>query len=327
MDQIGEPPTLNQGDAMDTEQVVRWPPSARRAGGRTCGPYLLACDGAYAAQLATCLRSMVESSRSGWPLDIHVLVEDFPQSVRQKVLCSLPSGSASIRWVEADVSYFLGFATLAHISRMTFARLLIPDVMPADTSRLIYLDADIVVLHDLAPLWDIDLEGCSVGAVTDLLDERRRAEPVRFADLPQVESYFNAGVLVIDLPRWRQEQVSQKALKYLQFYPSTPCSDQDALNVACDGRWKKLDGKWNYLGHLYGRIEDLQSTQQPAVVHFVTTHKPWKATSLNPNASLYDRFRKRTLFARTPFQIASDAVQASHLRARRFLRRFWSAPG
>src|SRR5690606_7991649 len=89
---------------------------------RSSRPYLLACDGAYATQLATCLRSMVESNRSAWPLDFHVLVEKLPETTRTRVLDSLPSGSASIRWIAVDVERFAGFSTLSYISRITFAR-------------------------------------------------------------------------------------------------------------------------------------------------------------------------------------------------------------
>jgi lipopolysaccharide biosynthesis glycosyltransferase len=297
-------------------------PSARLDDARTVRSFLLACDGAYAAQLATCLRSIVESNRTACLLDIHVLVEDFPLPLREKVLGSLPAGSATIRWIEADVRRFTGYTTLNHVSRMTFARLLIPAVMPEGLSRVLYLDADIVVLHDLSPLWEIDLEGCPVGAVADPLDALMKATPAGFQNVPRVRSYFNAGVLVIDLPRWREEQISENALRYLQRFPSTRYSDQDALNAALDGHWKELDAKWNYQDHLSRRIQDLPPAQQPAVVHFITALKPWKPTSLSVNASFYDRFRKRTLFARTPREIGSDAIQTLRLRARRLRRRF-----
>jgi|GEM_PF-727907 len=292
------------------------------AEGRGLGPFLLACDGGYAAQLATCLRSMVESNRTGWPIDVHVLVEDFPGDLRQRVLDSLPPGSASIRWIDADVTRFNGLPTPDYISRMTFARLLIPDVMPEGTSRLVYLDADILVLNDLAPLWEADLQGRPIGAVIDALDTHIKTNAPGFEEVPRVRSYFNAGILVIDLPRWRQQRVSERAHDYLRRFPSTPYCDQDALNVVCDGDWKQLSTTWNYQGHLSGRIQELSAEEAPAIVHFVTTLKPWKPTSMSVNASLYDSFRKRTLFARTPREIVRESLQASWCRVRRFFGRF-----
>jgi lipopolysaccharide biosynthesis glycosyltransferase len=287
-------------------------------------PVLLACDGGYAAQLATCLRSMVESNSSGWPMEIHVLVADFPAHARQKVLSSLPPGSASVRWIDADINRFAGLTTMDHVSRMTFARLLIPDVMPAETSRLLYLDADILVLKDLTALFAIDLEGSPLGAVADPLDAQVKTNPAAFAGVPRVKSYFNAGVLLIDLQRWRDERISEKALAYLQIFPSTPYSDQDALNVVCDGGWKELEMRWIYQGHLETRVADLSELRQPAIVHFVTSMKPWIPSSFSLNASLYDSFRRRTLFARSRVQIAWDSALTFWCRAQRFWRHFAS---
>lgn len=293
---------------MEAPHRLSLPGILRAVSEGTPTPILLACDGGYAAQLATCLRSLAESNTDRWPLDIHVLVEKFPVRLRRRVVNSLPSGSASVRWIDADGRRFAGLSTMPHVSRMTFARLLIPDVMPADTARVLYLDADILVLKGLLPLCASDLGDCPVGAVVDPVDARIKANPATLPAVPRVKSYFNAGILLIDLQRWREKRISEKALEYLKLFPFTPYSDQDALNVACDGHWKALDAHWNHQGHRTTRIADLSESQRPAILHFVSRDKPWKPESFSLNAVLYDSFRQRTLFARTRLQIARDAL-------------------
>src|SRR5215467_14506120 len=66
-------------------------------------PILFACHGTYAMPLATTLRSVTEANRRGWPLDITVLADEFPDDTRMKVLESVPKGSISIRWVTANL--------------------------------------------------------------------------------------------------------------------------------------------------------------------------------------------------------------------------------
>jgi lipopolysaccharide biosynthesis glycosyltransferase len=285
-------------------------------------PIFLAADGNYRMQLATCLRSIVESNRAGWPLDFHVLMYDFPEDARVQVNDSLPAGAASIRWIPIDVEQFREFWTAEHMSVMTFARLLVPAALPNHASKVLYLDSDLIVLGDLSSLWESDLNGKPVGAVLDSIDGRLQANAPEFEHVPRVGAYFNAGVLLIDLERWRAEKISEQALDYLQKHPMLPYCDQDAINVTCDGRWARLHPRWNYQDHLEETIEELPKDQWPGVVHFCTRLKPWKPGCLHPQAPLYDDFRRRTRFARGTASVASDYLEETWWRVKRFLRGF-----
>lgn len=277
-----------------------------RRGGR---PIVFASDGAYGMQLATTLRSVTEANQSHWPLDIHVLAHDFPDAVRMKVVESIPTGSASIHWITVDLQPFQEFSAGQFISKMIFARLLIPRLFPETVGRVLYLDADLLVLDDLEPLWEVDLEGAAVGAVVDALDVPLNHGGPDLEEMPRVRSYFNSGVLLIDLPRWREKKISERAIEYLTRYPRSLFPDQDALNVACDGLWKALDPRWNFQNHYETRVAGMEPAERPAILHFVTSVKPWKPSSLSVNASLYDAFRSRTCFARTNRDRLSDAIQ------------------
>jgi lipopolysaccharide biosynthesis glycosyltransferase len=267
------------------------------------------------------LYSIVEANKTTWPLEVYILAAEFSEKRRRQISESLPTGSASIKWIPITLSAFRSFATADHISPMTFARLLISDVLPDSISKILYLDTDLLVLDDLSSLWDTDLEGYPIGAVLDELDGELKAKRPGLESVPRVQSYFNAGVLLIDVQRWRKDRIAERAMDYLRRHPSSPFSDQDALNVACDGRWKPLNTRWNYQGHLRNKIEDLASDQVPGIVHFITANKPWKPRRQNLNSSFYDAFRKRTRFARTRCEIRWDAVQVSWSQVKGLLGR------
>jgi lipopolysaccharide biosynthesis glycosyltransferase len=289
-------------------------------------PLVLASDEAYAMPLATTLRSIAEANRSSWPLEFHVLCNGLCEDTRVKVFNSLPKESAAIRWIPVDVKLFGGFREAYYVSKMTYARLLIPSIFPDTVSRVLYLDTDLLVLDDLGPLWETDLGGAIVGAVSDFffhtafvaegLDpELMRAEP-RYGGLPRVRDYFNAGVLLIDLDRWRENRISEKALEYLTRHSASPYFDQDALNFVCDNRWKKLDPRWNVQDHKKRIVESRRG-----IVHFVSDSKPWNVRAGNPNAGFYDAFRSRTCFARTPLDKLSDSSFRLWVRCKNVLRR------
>jgi lipopolysaccharide biosynthesis glycosyltransferase len=275
-------------------------------------PVVLVSDERYAMPLATALRSIVEANRSRTPVEFHVLHDGIPEEVRGKVFESLPKGSASIRWVEVDLGLFCQFSTIRYISKATYARFLIPSIFPDTTSKVLYLDADLIVLDDLGPLWETDLDEAVVGAVLDGLDCTIKDSGLGLVELPRVQGYFNAGVLLINLYKWRKERISQRALEYLALNPNSPYSDQDALNVVCDGRWKKLDPRWNFVDFRENKkISDLTVEQRPGIVHFASSMKPWNASVRNVNASFYDSFRSRTRFARTPKDKLWDMLKSA----------------
>src|SRR5262249_22491076 len=214
----------------------------------------------------------------------------------------------SLHWVPVDLTRFAAYSTSSYISALTYARLLIAELLPRSIRKVLYLDVDILVCDDLTPLLQTDLEGFAFGAVLDLLDNRVKAgETIWTKDLPRVQYYLNAGVLLMDLERWRAEQISGKALDYLKEHPKTPLSDQDALNVVCDGRWKQLNARWNVINDHRTKISSRGTGTGPAILHFAGPLKPWQVGVLDPNARIYDEIRNRTLFARSKRERIRDA--------------------
>jgi len=291
-------------------------------------PVVFACDEGYAMPLATALRSLAESNTAHWPLTVYVLSDGVSIAMQDRVQRSLPSGAVRIYWVTVDLGAYAEFATLPHISRATYARLLIPRVLPPSPKRVLYLDADLLVLDDLAPVWGAHLNGAVVGAVRDVMDDiLKRGEP-GWEDVPRVGTYFNAGVLLMDLEAWRRENISERAFEYLAEHPETRLADQDALNVTCDGRWHPLDGRWNFACFQSGNLNLLPADQRPGIAHFVTRRKPWDARYRSPNAGLFDGYRSRTQYARTVRERIRDAVVGFVAGCKNVLRRQgWLPPG
>jgi lipopolysaccharide biosynthesis glycosyltransferase len=271
---------------------------------------VLACDEAYAMPLATTLRSIAEHNRRHWPLDVTVLIDHLCDSTRRRITASLPLGAVTLRWVPVDLSRFNGKGLLPHVSRMTWARLQIPAVFASTTKRVLYLDCDLLVVDDLEALCRTELHGASLGAVIDfhVAVDRINRPQVLPAELPPVQNYFNAGVLLVDLVAWRKRRVASRAIEYLCSHPHTPYADQDALNMACDGDWAALNPVWNFQPHHTVRIERVSAPGRPAIVHFVHSSKPWKPSSASLNAGLYDDYRRLTCYRLGPAERIRHAL-------------------
>lgn len=191
-----------------------------------------------------------------------------------------------------------------HASTATYRRAFLPDLLP-DFDRILYLDADLIVRSSLAELWSTDLAGAALGAVVDPWMATIPAMRAAFPD-----GYFNAGVLLIDLAKWREEQVPARFAEDICRRrqagedPRTHSHDQTPLNEVLRGRWRAVSPRWNFTTHLTPRVAaelaipapDYQViAEDPAVVHFLGSHKPWVPgfESLTPWHAEFQALRRR----------------------------------
>lgn len=153
---------------------------------------------------------------------------------------------AEVTFVDGDMGRFSGYQNHGY-TRAAYLRLLIPELVPDRYRRVLYLDSDVVVGDDIGRLWDLPDDGKAFRAA---LDEGVRAgnytPTFDFTDFPRGTPYFNSGVLLIDLPRWKAAQLSEAAQDVLAKH-SAQCltADQDALNVVARGHWSVLPPSWN----------------------------------------------------------------------------------
>lgn len=169
---------------------------------------------------------------------------------------------------------------------------LLGEVLPDDLDRVVFLDADVLVLDDPRELWTVDLEERPLGAVVDpaipccggprgVRDWRRRGIP---ADAP----YFNAGVMAISLRAWRERAVGERALEYLaERRPRGSFLHQEALNAALWDAWLPLDRRWNLVSSLVGRPYGAPAPVAPGIVHFAGRCKPWRSRLAGPFDAAY----------------------------------------
>lgn len=134
-----------------------------------------------------------------------------------------------------------------HYSPAMHLRLLIPDVCP-DAKRVVYLDSDTIALESIQPLLDMDLKGHAVAAVEDTgiptFKDRNKLDTFTTDPKELNLPYLNSGVLVVDVDKWRELQITEKCLQSLSTH-KFGMPDQDALNSVLKGNWLQIDKRWN----------------------------------------------------------------------------------
>ena len=163
-----------------------------------------------------------------------------------------------------------------HGSRMTYARLLLPKMLP-DVGRVIYFDTDFYWRADVVQLWKETSDVVSIAPVLDqnpggIEKERRWYERNGFS-FP-AGRYFCMGSCVINLDQWRKDGIQDKAFDFLRRYPTVECAEQTALNVILKPEKVKL------MPVCWGRFVRWMTPNEfarPVALHF-SAEAPWNAS-------------------------------------------------
>lgn len=242
----------------------------------------------------------------------HVIIDD-GVSERQKqqlrnVVCK--SECQKVKFYKVDSNFFDKFPSLgtvkSYITRATYYRLFIADILPECVAKIIYIDGDVIVRSSLETLWDTACDGYAVGAVTDMAEATHNFMRLGYE---RQYGYFNAGVLLINVDCWREHRLKEKFLDLITNHPEQiVLHDQDVLNITLHDQklclpmkynvqngflWKK---DFNQFGDRYEEYEAdlLEAIADPVILHFTDNKKPWHVEDCNPYSYEFMKYYKQT---------------------------------
>lgn len=224
----------------------------------------------YAVPLAVMLNSLLKNKVSENPIKIYVIASQLYPKNRSLLAKTVGKFNLKIEFSPIDPAIYKNFKTVYYLTKETYYRISIPDLLNEKTDKVIYLDCDIIVKADITELWNIDIDKYLLGAVEDFWV--RRNSPL---SMSSGSAYFNAGVLLINLKKWREEHIKDKVIEFIKTNSAKVkfCS-QDPLNAILRDKWLQLDPKWNYMPH-YLNYPGLRNIK-PAIIHYAGLKKPWK---------------------------------------------------
>ncbi|MDG4834866.1 glycosyltransferase family 8 protein [Solwaraspora sp. WMMD1047] len=278
---------------------------------RSLPPIVCGVDHRYALPLTALMRSLAAvESETTEALRIIVLHGGLDSASQKMIGYTADEVGLTLefrRVTGADAAYPVS----GWISDAVYLRLAIADTI-LDEPRVLYLDADVLVLRDIRPLLSQPLGGLGMGAVRDpqnpIVGVGIALPGWERIGVPRGREYFNSGVLLLDLELCRRQCLFPAATRFLRTYPGEArLWDQDALNVAADDRWTRLERRWNTFvisplvglpGFTHANAEPvmplatlLGDERDAAVLHFGGPLKPWSSGyPAGPMRDLYRRF-------------------------------------
>ena len=299
-----------------------------------------AADDAFAMPLAAMIRSVLYNSSPEMRILLYVMDGGITKRNKRKILNSWDLNRITVEWLTPDLSILNDLKVSDHISVATYFRILVPDIIPERSQKAIYLDCDLIVMGDIGQLWDADFNGSYLLAVQDMsapymcsstaLRNYPLCAPYLSADTALTNyqelglsaecKYFNGGVLVLNLEKWREDNISKAVIDYLEGNKEhVRWWDQDGLNAVLAGQWSELDLRWNQMPHIYRYPsweespfdEDVynQVISNPYIIHFATGSKPWHHDCSHPARDLFFHYLDMTDWAgwrpKAPFKNVS----------------------
>ena len=246
---------------------------------KTVVPVFFTADERYAPYLSTALVSLIEHTSKKNAYEINVIYHDMSGKSLRK-LKRLAAGHDNVKLIFTEMQETLEGISDRKSTRLKadcftptiYYRIFLPEMFP-QYDKGIYLDSDLIVLEDIAKLFEEKLGDNLLAACLDMSTFGNKLFTKYFRDAIGVDTdaYFNSGVLLMDFKKFRDEEFCEHFLYLLNTYDfDTVAPDQDYLNAMCKGRVKYLDISWNTMP-----TSESLSKEKLKIVHFNLFFKPW----------------------------------------------------
>lgn len=267
-------------------------------------PIVFAMDDNYAMPTSIAIGSILKHISVG-EVEIFILYKDSLNNTSKEFIeCArkrYDRSNCRIEYIEIGTRLGELNSTIQHISVATFYRILLPELLP-DYKQCLYLDGDIVVAEDIRTLLDTELSSeYYVAAVKTVMLQtaRRRIKEQRKKQLgiDEIDSYFNAGVTLMNLEQLRIKNYVQEMINLIPL--NFPLQDQDILNKICYEHFLNLPPKYNAMpitldnrslraSKVYTRKELDEARQKPIIIHYADKRKPWQFSNIS-KAEVWDQ--------------------------------------
>ncbi|VFQ86188.1 unnamed protein product [Cuscuta campestris] len=183
---------------------------------------------------------------------------------------------------------------------LNYARVYLADILPTDVKRVIYLDSDLVVVDDIMKLWEVDNadrvlaapEYCHANFTVYFTDAfwsdpklvntfEGGKHPPSSSGLAWKPCYFNTGVMVVDVEKWRRGGYTERVEGWMAVQKQKRIYHLGSLPpflLVFAGNIMPVDHRWNQHGLGGDNIEGKCRRLHPgpiSLLHWSGKGKPW----------------------------------------------------
>ena len=250
-------------------------------------PIAYSTDDNYAMPVAVSIKSILFNSKNKDLFFIILYKNKLSEKSKRIIDLSICGTNSKIEYIDIKDSITDVYLPISHISECGYYRFVLPDML-IEYDKCVYLDGDTILKKDITCLINEELNSNYIAAVRceSLLDSvfTYRHDHMKELGIDSLSHYINSGVLILNLKELREHKLSKKMIEMINNKYSI--QDQDIYSVACYGKIKLLDPKYNVVpGILEKTIMELKNAytakqikdarNNPVIIHFADKQKPW----------------------------------------------------
>ncbi|MBN8702641.1 MAG: glycosyltransferase family 8 protein [Bacteroidetes bacterium] len=274
-----------------------------------------ATDKNYAQHLGIMIYSLLVNTKTPTNFDFYIVDGGISNEDIKRFEEIQKQFNCKMYFLKPDRKYFEKLKVYEIYSEATYYRYFLMDTTAVE--KMLFLDCDMIVEGDVSELYETTLNGNILSAVFDPLVPKKHLEKLK------LESYFNAGLFLVDCKRWQKEKISQRAYQFqLENEKMLEFPDQDSLNIVLKNNWQMLSFKWNVLAKVglvkYGlgnlnckyasKKEIIEIFNNPQIIHYANRlFKPWNYLDPTPYKKNYLHYKNLSPWSSVP-QFGNSAL-------------------
>ncbi|OBQ54102.1 glycosyltransferase family 8 protein [Tamlana sp. s12] len=273
----------------------------------------LSSDENYVPFLATAIISIIENNGEESKLTFHIISVGISLDSQNKLQNMIESNAANCNFYDFEKSRELVGDFIFEVDKINkYARLYLSKLLPETIEKVIYLDCDVLVLGSFNALWDINIDNYSFAGVPDVITANHKSS----IGIPLDKKYYNSGMLIMNLKKFREEKSIVRVEEYMKTYLNRKVkysNDQAVINALFHDDFYTLPPKYNCITPFYlmtkPQIEKLfgmkifysndelqEAINNPILVHLTPSFikRPWVKGSEHPLTEKYLMYLKKT---------------------------------
>lgn len=259
------------------------------------------CDNNYSQHCAVMLESLFYNRSKQTIIDVYLFNNKLSDTNKHRIKTIAKKYLQNLKFINIKPPSIIDNIKIheKHISVNAYYKVLIPKMIDQKVKRVLILDSDIVVKKDLYKLYSTKLHRNIIGATEDPYFDRFKE-----LGIPKKYGYFNSGVLLVDIKKWNKQNISNKVINYaVNNNIIIKNAEQDPLNKILYQKRQSISFIYNQqtILHAYknnklkvSKREYQNAINDPAIIHFTSSSKPWQLASNHPQKDQYWKYLVQT---------------------------------
>lgn len=251
-------------------------------------------DERYAMPTCVSVCSLILNNAWNDTLNVFIICDKVSDKAKNRFL-TLSNNKVMINLIDVEEERYQSLAHSSmltphtHVTAAALFKFNLPEIL-RNENRVIYLDGDTLIQKSLYDLYNWELNGNYIASVNDMVDYKDNGSSILASRIGfKRESYFNSGVMLLNLEKMREDNILQKLLEYrengINYF-----MDQDALNAVLGEKRVVLPYIYNFMSTAidYFELEDIseryfnekkhsidECIETAVILHLTDAKKPW----------------------------------------------------